>query len=679
MTSTTAAAPVAPVVTERLAVRPLGVHEVQITTGFWATWQRANRDVTTPHAFSWLERDGSVDNLRRLAPGQNGKPERRGLWFTDSDLYKAVEGVAWDLGRERSWELSALVSEMAEIIGAAQQGDGYVNSFVQAGLDERWDNLVKSHELYCIGHLIQAGIAHKRVTGSDELLAVAMRAADCVIHDFGQGRRKDIDGHPEIEMALVELYRETRRPAYLDMAQQLVDGRGHRVLDPEGHFDHAYYQDATPVRAETTVVGHAVRAIYLLAGVVDLYLETGELALLDSALRQWESMTGTKTYLTGAVGSRFEGEAFGDPYELPPDLAYGETCATIGNVMLSWRLLLATGESRFADAIERGLHNLFAASTSVGRDAFFYNNPAQRRTPRPPSSTSTRPRRAEAPGTRPVWFECACCPPNVMRMIASLGAYLATYDTRGVQLHQYVPAQLSVPVGDGAARLDVTTEYPVRGDVQVTVLETPDTAWTLSLRVPDWCSGMAANVGDEPVPQTVSHRGYLEISRTWERGDIVRVTLPMPVRLTVAHPAVDAVRGAVAVERGPLVYCLEGHDQDDGVDLNHVELVVDEPITQEVREDFLGQRTVVLTAHGMARDDRPWAGSGWAALGQEPATPCRRVQLTAIPYHLWANRGPSAMRIFLPVHASPARAGVPRPPATEGAFPLPRRTGASDL
>jgi DUF1680 family protein len=565
-------------------------------------------------------------------------------------VYKVLEGISWDLGRAASDELAAVVGDLTAVLRAAQEPDGYVNSYVQAGHDVRWDNLVMSHELYCMGHLIQAGVAHRRGTGRDDLLDVARRAADCIVRDFAEQRRKDTDGHPEIEMALVELYRETGHAPYLDVARQLIDARGHGVLDAGGHFDSAYYQDATPVRDQTTVVGHAVRALYLLCGVVDVYLETGEQSLLDSAVRQWESMTASKTYLTGAVGSRFEGESFGDEFELPPDLAYGETCATIAGIMLSWRLLLATGQSRFADAIERALYNLLAASTSTERNAFFYNNPAQRRVARPAASPQTRPRRAEAPGTRPPWFACACCPPNIMRTVTSLGGYLATWRDDGIQLHQFVPARLDT----ATAALSVTTRYPLDGAVEVSVVRTRDTLWTLALRVPDWCREPVVTVNGAPVPAPVSATGYLEIERRWRPGDVVAYTMPMPARLTVAHPSVDALRGAVAIERGPVVYCLESRDQPDDVDLNHVELLVDEPLQEQVHEDFLGGPTVLMTATGLARDDTAWAHTGWSTMDGQPPVAGRRVTLTAIPYHLWANRGPSVMRTFVPARRAAA-------------------------
>lgn len=635
--------PAAPTATAARVFDP--VDTVTITGGFWADWQRANREVTIPHAFDWLERDGVVDNLRRLVTGNENAPERRGLHFTDSDLYKALEGVAWEVGRLPGTELAELIDTYTAVIAAAQLPDGYLNSYVQAGLDERYANLAVSHELYCIGHLIQAAVAHHRATGGDALLDVAIAAADRIVADFGDGRRNDSDGHEEIETALVELYRETGTRQYLDLARQFLDDRGYGTLISPRQPDGAYFQDLVPVREQTEVVGHAVRAVYLLSGMVDVAVETGDERLLEAAIAQWEDMTYRKTYLNGALGSRFVSEAFGDAYELPPDLVYGETCATIGNIMLSWRLLLATGQSRFADLIERSLYNLFAASTSVGRDAFFYNNPAQRRTAQP--AAGTRSARADAPGTRPQWFECACCPPNVMRTVASLQAYLATTDGAGVQLHQFMPCEVSVSLPAGAVRLDIVTRYPLDGVVDLTVRDSPGDSWALSLRIPEWAGDARIVVDGAELTARPDRHGYHVIDRAWTVGDTVRLLLPTQPRLTRAHPSADALRGTVAIECGPLVYCIESHDQEDGVDLERVELDVDAPLTERT-VNLLGQETVVITASGVLRDDSAWSRTGWGPLTEEPSASGSPVELVAIPYHLWANRGPSTMRIFVP-------------------------------
>lgn len=644
------AAPCAPRNTDHLALAPLAISQVEITGGFWGRWQDRNRSVTTPHTLKWLERDGALDNLRRLfAP--DGASARRGMLFSDSDLYKALEGIAWDLGREPSPELESIIGDAVHVLEQAQLDDGYLNSWVQGGKAERYADLPHGHEMYCAGHLIQAGVAHARTTGRAELLAVARRLADNLVREFGDRRRVDVDGHPEIETALVELYRHTGERSYLDLAQQFIDVRGHGVIG-KGDFGSAYFQDEVPVREQDTVVGHSVRALYLVAGFVDVYLETGETALLEAAERQWSSMVAEKTYITGAVGSRFEGEAFGDPFELPPDLIYGETCAGIASVMATWRLLLATGEGKYADLIERTLHNLFAASTSVAGDAFFYVNPVQRRQPWAAAPEDGKPLRSDAPGTRPAWFDCACCPPNIMRTVASLSTYLATVDPAGLQLHLYAPAVMTAPMAQGTVRLTVETEYPNDGVVTVRVEESPEQPWTLSLRIPVWSRGATLEVAGQGHDATPDTQGYVRVERTWAPGDVVRLELPMPVRLTVAHPAVDAVRGSVAIERGPVTYCLESPDQPDGVELDHVELVAGGALRVVPRDDLLGG-TLAIEADGLVRDDSGWVGhAGWATLGEEPPAPARKVTLTAVPYYLWANRGPSAMRVWVPLAPS---------------------------
>jgi hypothetical protein len=652
MTQTTAtetsqsSTPVAPTAVDHLVARPLGLDHVHIVSGFWADWQRDNRAITVPHSLSWLEKDGALDAFRRVASGNAlSVADRPGLWFSDSDVYKTLEGLAWELGVSHSSAIERAIDDITAAIAGAQGDDGYINTFVQEGNGQRWTNLGWSHEMYCIGHLIQAAVAHKRTTGREELLNVAVKAADCLVTDFGNKARPEMDGHPEIEMALVELYRVTGTVAYLDLAQQLIDNRGHGTIDINGHFDSAYYQDETPVREETTTVGHAVRAVYLLCGVVDVYLETGERALLEAAERQWSAMAATKTYVNGAVGSRIESEAFGDPYELPQDLVYGETCATIGVVMLSWRLLLATGESRYADAIERGLFNLVAASTSVGRDAFFYSNPAQRRVARPAAPVGERPRRSEAPGTRPSWFVCTCCPPNILRTIASLPAYVATADDTGIQLHQYIPATIDTKIAGDSVRLSVETTYPADGDVRVRVEQSRSQPWTLSLRVPAWAGAISVSVNGSLTELPVTPLGYIEVNREWSIDDVVDVRLPVTPRFTVAHPQVDAVRGQVALERGPVVYCFESPDQPD-VDLNRIDVDI-RAITEETTT-ILGQRVVVLRVSGVERDESAWTDRAWAPVEDAPPTAGREVELKAVPYHLWSNRGPSTMRIYAP-------------------------------
>ena len=472
------------------------------------------------------------------------------------------------------------------------------------------------HELYCAGHLIQAGVAFARATGDTSLLAVGRRFADLIDDTFGSDARMGTDGHPEIEVALVELYRQTAASRYLNLAETLTDRRGAGSL-AGGPFDLSYYVDAEPVRDARSIAGHAVRALYLAAGVTDLYAETGDDALLASMLAQWDELASTKTYLTGGIGSRHHGEAIGDPYELPPDRAYCETCAAIASIMWNWRLLLVTGESRFADLLERTLYNGFLAGLSFDGGSFFYTNPLQSRNGK----------------RRHRWHPVACCPPNIMRLLASLHHYIATTSDAGVQVHQYASSTIRAVVpAAGAVELAVETGYPWSGLVTVEVAECGDAEWTLSLRVPDWARG--AVVDGQPVAP-----GYAELTRRWRSGDRVVLELDLSPRLTVPHPRIDAVRGCLAVERGPVVYCFEAGDLPAGASLADVALKADATPADSGSLASLGGVPSVSVA-GAVRDLDSWGRLEYVDRRELPRDGAHApAQLLAIPYFAWANRG----------------------------------------
>jgi DUF1680 family protein len=615
---------VTPTEDARVRLRPLDPTGVQILGGLLADRQRVNREVTLLRGAEELERAGTLDNLRIAAGRIEG--DRRGMVFSDSDVYKWLEAIAWEIGREPSPELEALARETIDLVASAQEPDGYLNSWCQV-VDPswRWTDLEMGHELYCAGHLLQAGVAFARATGDVSLLTVARRLADLIDEVFGSGGRAETDGHPEVEVALVELYRQTGERRYLELANTLVTRRGHGMF-AGGRFDLDYYQDAEPVRDARSIVGHAVRALYLAAGATDLYAETGDDALLASMLRQWDDLASTKTYLTGGVGSRHYDEAIGDPYELPPDRAYCETCAAIASIMWNWRLLLVTGESRFADLLERTLYNGFLSGHSLDGESFFYSNPLQ-------SRTGERRHR---------WNPVACCPPNIMRLLASLHHYLATTGDGGVQLHQYATSTIRavLPVA-GPVELAVETGYPWSGSVTVEVVASGEAEWTLSLRVPAWARG--AVVDGQPVAP-----GYAELSRRWRPGDRVVLELDVSPRLTAANPRIDAVRSCLALERGPVVYCFEAGDLPAGADLADVALQTDPapadsgPLTQ------LGDVPGV-SVEGIVRDLDGWTQVEYADVRELPgdgaAAPAR---LLAVPYFAWANRGDGGMRVWLP-------------------------------
>ncbi|WP_328752049.1 glycoside hydrolase family 127 protein [Streptomyces sp. NBC_00285] len=601
-------------------LRPLGLDEVRITGGFWARRREVNATATLDHCLHWMERVGWTGNFR--APVQ----ERRGREFADSDVYKLLEAMAW---------AGTGSDPVTEAIASAQEPDGYLNTaFGRPGQQPRYSDLEWGHELYCYGHLIQAGVAQIRTRGEGELAKTAQRAADHVCNTFGPGGIESVCGHPEIETALVELARATGEQRYLDQAALFVDRRGHGTL-ADGEFGRAYHQDDLPVRQASVLRGHAVRALYLAAGAVDVAVETHDDELLAAVVRQWEATVARRTYLTGGMGSHHRDESFGDDFVLPPDRAYSETCAAVASVMLSWRLLLATGEPRFADLAERTLFNVVATSPSTDGRSFFYANTLhRRRRGTVPAADAVSPR-AES-SLRAPWFAVSCCPTNVARTLALLPTYLASVDDQGIQLHQYADAEISV---DGIA-LRVRTDYPSGGAVTVRIARSPDHPWTLSLRVPAWTQGATAWLVDPDGTRRPAPPGTATVTRVFRPGDEIRLELPVAPRWIEADPRVDAVRGTLAVQRGPLVYCAESVDLPDGREADAVRVdAAAEPVDGP-------DGTVVAPGELTEPDDPAWP---YRPHGHATAPAAEPAGITLVPYNSWANRGPSTMRVWLPL------------------------------
>ena len=596
--------------------QPLGLGQAKITGGFWAPRQARNGEDAIPGGQDQLETAGNLQNLR-LAAGI-GEGEAIGPVFADSDVYKWLEAAAWEYGRNPNDDLLKRIRDLTSVVAAAQREDGYLDSVVHLryGDEGRYQQLVWSHEHYCAGHLIQAAVAQVRCTGDRALLDVAIKLADHLVATFGDDRTVDVDGHPVIEMALVELYRETGTTAYLDQAKWFVEARGHGIIQNHGH-EPAYFSDRVPVRAATSVEGHAVRAVYLAAGATDVALETGDTDLLDALKRQFEHMWSTKTYVTGGLGARWEGEAFGDEYELPADRAYAETCAAIGGIQWAWRMLLATGEASYADAVERMLYNGFLAGVSLKGTEYFYVNPLQLR-----GAAHADNGRSPAHGRRG-WFDCACCPPNIMRTLASLDGYLATTRDGAIQIHQYAAGTLTV----GDTELTVDTAYPWDGTVRITATKPV----AVQLRIPAWADGATVN------GQSVQAGTYADVT-----ADAIDLQLPMATRVVGADPRIDAVRGCVALERGPLVYAVEQVDQDANVDDLH--LLPGASVAASHDDDLLDGVTVLRTRGRIGTGHR----DGWSFTPSAKDDTGDEVDVVAVPYYAWANREVRAMRVWLP-------------------------------
>lgn len=653
--------------------RGIGVGELLLDGGFWGRLQETNARATLGHCLDWMEELGWLGNFDRVAQGVTGT-ERPGWQFSDSEVYKLLEAMAWEHGRTADADVEALLVKVVDRVAAAQDEDGYLNTcFGHPGQAGRYSDLSTGHELYCTGHLLQAAVARVRTVGKDDTLVdVARRAADHVCREFGgDGRggdgRAGICGHPEIELGLAELGRALDEPRYTEQARLFVERRGRGTLAPVALLGPAYFQDDVPVRDADVWRGHAVRALYLAAGAVDVAVDTHDGDLRAAVERQWTRSVERRTYLTGGMGSRHQDEGFGDDWELPPDRAYCETCAGVASVMVSWRLLLATGDVRYADLVERTLYNVVATSPRADGRAFFYANPLQQREPGADVRPDAVNPRAEG-GVRAPWFDVSCCPTNVARTLASWQAYAAfVEEPRGgsadgssqggavVTLAQYAAGDLRIvldgeAVEGGVLGLRVTTRYPHDGRIRVEVTTAPDHPVTLRLRVPHWADG-ATLTGPDGSATGVAP-GWVAVGpAALTVGDVATLDLPTTPRLTWPDPRVDAVRGTVAVERGPLVLALESVDLPDGVPLDAVRL--DPGVAPRAYDDgaVVRARTVPLPGRGAGRPPFGPAGPAGpdATSPDDAATPDGALlDLPLVPYHRWAERGPSTMRVFVP-------------------------------
>lgn len=632
-------------------LRPVPLDAVTLTGGFWASRLKTLRQVTLPTQLEQLEGTGRLDNFRRAA-GWTDAP-RRGFVFDDSDVYKWLEAAALLLsplpagrarGRGDEEPLLTAFHAVSAAILAAQQPDGYLNTaFMGEQAAQRWANLRDLHELYCAGHFIQAALAASRAsprsTGGagdregevgDALLQAALRLADLICATFGPsetGRRPGVPGHQEIEIALIELYRLTRNRKYLEQAQFFLDARGHGLIGGS-----PYHQDHKPYRELDRLAGHAVRALYMNVAAADLYAETGDATLLQALTRLWEHTTARQMYVTGGLGARHAGESFGDDYELPNRQAYAETCAAIASLMWNYRMLLLTGDARFADLLEHTLYNAALPGLSLDGQRYFYTNPLA----------------SEGEHRRQPWFACACCPPNLARLLASLPGYFYSLDDENtLWIHLYAENTLRLTLPDGAPlALEVHTSYPWQGDVTLTTRAAG--AFALRLRLPAWCADPALTLNGSPLDQPLLPGSYVELRRTWADGDAVSLHLPMPVRYLEAHPAVAENHGKVAVQRGPLLYCLESADQPE-FNLDDLYLDLAQPPSVEHHPSLPGQLTALRLPAAHRLPSPPWQDQLYRprSLSHARAAASALVTVTAIPYFAWANRQPGQLRVWL--------------------------------
>ena len=613
------------------------VRAVTIEEGFWSKRRKTNVDSSIPTMREQLEQHGRMDNFRRLV-GKSDAPQK-GPYYSDSDIYKWTEAVGFALQSGDIPELHKTTDSMIREIVAVQEPSGYLNTYYVADkVSQRM--LPRSqevgHELYNLGHMLQGAIAYYRATGDPTLMnAGAKFVDDFLIPGYGPGPDKKpiVSGHPEIEMSLIELYRTTGNRRYVDLAGYILHGDDRIPLEPR---QITYMYCGVPFTTRTKLEGHAVRAMYACCGATDYYLETGDQSYWKTLNVLWDDLSKRQMYITGGVGARGAGEAFGEPYELPNAQAYGESCAAIGNMMWNWRMLAASGEARFTDVIERALYNGINSGMSLDGTTYCYRNPL--------AFNGDSGEKIRNP-----WYDTTCCPPNLERTFASLPGYFYSTSKDGIYVHLYDNSVLDWHLESGAPiKIVQKTNYPWDGDVHLTVNPSESGEFALHLRIPGWATSATVAVNGKPV-EGAKPGHYLPISRRWSAGDTVTLRLPMAAEIVASNARVTENFGRVAVQRGPLVYCIEGLDQAGAPDFSTVSIVVNSKSLQDFKPVYqptlLGGVTV-LHHQGAVTETSP-ADALYTPATTVPAK-TRPSDLTMIPYYSWANRQSTSMQVWIP-------------------------------
>jgi hypothetical protein len=610
------------------------IRAVTMGDGFWSERMRTNVENSIPTMLALLEEHGVVDNFLRLSGRKN--ESRKGPVYTDSDLYKWMEAAAFVLQSGDRPELRHTLDQLIDDVLAAQEPLGYLNTYyVGERAKLRFSEMYRSHELYCLGHLLQAAIAYYRATGNRKLLDGGIKYADYVLRTFGPEKKPAVTGHPEFEMALVELYRTTGDKRYLEFVNYLFTGEKLRLQLTDDQV--TYLFSGIPFISRNELVGHAVRALYACSGATDYYLETGDAEYHATLERLWKDLVERKMYITGGVGSYAEGESVGAPYDLPNERAYAESCAAIANFMWNWRMLAASADARYANVMERALYNGINSGMSLSGTLYCYRNPLESR--------------ADEEIRQP-WYDTTCCPPNLERTFASIPGYLYSTSPSGVYVNLYHSSTLDWHLEDGTGlKLVERTKYPWDGDISLKVSPAKAATFTLYLRIPDWSSKATVMVEGKPAPGKPKPGEYFPVHREWKADTSVRVQLDMAPRLVAANPLVREDYGRVAAQRGPLIYCLEQVDQEESGSIFDLALSVgpgpSSGFTSEFRPEILGG--IVMLKHQGIVTAKPLAEEPlYAAFERTPRNEEKEVELTFIPYYAWANRLPGGMEVWIP-------------------------------
>lgn len=616
---------------------PVNFSQVTINDSFWKpTLEKVATTTLQACIYQTEVKTPRIRNFEKVARGKNERHE--GIFYDDSDVFKALEAIAYSLKNHPNPELEKKADEWIDKIAAAQLEDGYINTYYTLGrLNERWTDM-SMHEDYNGGHLIEAAVAYYQVTGKRKLLDVAIKFANHFDSLFGPGKRHWVTGHQELELALVKLYNVTQDKKYLALAYWLLEERGHKYA--KGYTwtewkDTAYAQDAVPVREQKEITGHAVRAMYLYTGAADVAALTGDEGYMKAMQTVWEDVVYRNMYITGGIGSSGNNEGFSTDYDLPNEQAYCETCASVGMVFWNQRMNLLTGNSKFIDVLERSLYNGARDGLSLQGDRFFYGNPLA----------------SDGRHFRREWFGTACCPANIARLVSSLGDYIYGYSEKGLWVNLFIGSTTTVQIGKAQIPVTMETNYPWDGNIKLTVQPKTKTKFKLHLRIPGWVQGEAVpgdlfvfedktkstftiSVNGKVVPYKMEN-GYATIERDWKKGDQLELVLPMEVKRIVSRAEVKQDEGRVALQRGPLVYCVEGADNS-GLAWNLI--LPDQANFQTAYQKDLLDGVITI------QFDAPTVQIG--VDGQSVKTEVRKI--TAIPYYAWCNRGQNPMQVWLP-------------------------------
>lgn len=636
--------------------QPVPFTEVHITDQFWAPRMETNQKVTIPYAFQQCVETGRIQNFEEAASVKSGEKERGKFCtvypFDDSDVFKVIEGASYSLRVNPDPELEKYLDDLIAKIAAAQEKDGYLysartvnsESRVRWVEEERWTNMYMGHELYNVGHMYEAAVAHYLATGKRAFLDVALKNADLITSVFGPEKKRGAPGHQEIEIGLVKLYRITGERRYLELAKFFLDERGNsqdRKLYGE------YSQDHKPVIEQSEAVGHAVRAAYMYSGMADVAALTGDSSYIKAIDRIWEDVIFGKLYLTGGIGATGAGEAFGGDYNLPNATAYAETCASIGNALWNQRMFLLHGDAKYIDVLERVLYNGLISGVALSGNLFFYPNPLE----------------SFGQHKRSPWFACACCPGNISRLMPSVPGYM--YAIRGdlLYVNLFIDSEVQVPIKGNNVKFRQETEYPWDGNIKIMVDPDSPARFAVHVRIPGWAQNQPVpsdlyrymNESDEEIILKVNgepitlrqEKGYARIRRTWNKGDSVEMNLPMPIRRVLSHPEIKDNTGKVALERGPLVYCAEWPDNQGSI--SNLVLPDDVELQVERRADLFDGVSVIKGQTLALHQGK-----------QEKETITQQLEFTAIPYYAWSHRGQGEMSVWLPREESLARA-LPKP------------------